>query len=142
MINDVITGVALKLNEYFGDGYRIYKNDVKQGLKEPCFFIVALAPSRTEQLGERWRVDIPLDVHYFPEKQGDNAEIYDIESSLMDILSSITLPDGSSHRGRDIHCEAEDSVLHTFVTYSIWLRKVNNDALMNGLDVDAHTKEK
>ncbi len=141
MINDIITGISLKLNEHFGDGYRIYKNDVKQGLKEPCFFIAVLAPSRTDQLGERWRMDMPFDVQYIPKAEGDNAELYDVEVTLMDILSSITLPDGSSYRGRNIYCETVDSVLHVFVTYTAWLRRRADGILMNELDRDVGIRE-
>lgn len=141
MINEIITGISLKLNEYFGDGYRIYKNDVKQGLKEPCFFIAVIAPSRTDQLGERWRMDIPFDVQYIPKAEGDNAELYDVEGTLMDILSHITLPDGSSYRGRNISCEIVDSVLHVFVTYTAWLKHIADEVKMNKLDQDIGIKE-
>ncbi len=141
MINEIITGISLKLNEHFGDGYRIYKNDVKQGLKEPCFFIAVLAPSRTDRLGERWRMDIPFDVQYIPKAEGDNAELYEAGSTLMDILSIITLPDGSSYRGRDISCEIVDSVLHVFVTYTAWLKRIADEVKMNKLDQDIGIKE-
>lgn len=141
MINDIITGISLKLNVHFGDGYRIYKNDVKQGLKEPCFFIAVLAPSRTDQLGERWRMDMPLDVQYIPETEGNNTELYDVGCTLMDILSSITLPDGSSYRGRNIYCEIVDSVLHVFVTYTAWFRRLADEIMMNELDRDIGIRE-
>lgn len=141
MINDIITGISLKLNEHFGEGYRIYKNDVKQGLKEPCFFIAVLAPSRTDQLGERWRMDVPFDVQYIPETEENNAELYDAGDTLMDMLSNITLLDGSSYRGRNIYCEIVDSVLHVFVTYTAWLKRVSDEIKMNELERDIGIRE-
>ena len=54
MINEIIKGVSMKLNATFGAGYKIYQNDVEQGLKEPCFLIAVLQPEITPMLGRRF----------------------------------------------------------------------------------------
>jgi len=45
------------LGSTFGSEYRVYKNDVQQGLTEPCFFIASLKPEQTPLLRDRaiWR---------------------------------------------------------------------------------------
>ena len=47
MISNVIAGIAIALNQEFGDDYEIYTEEIKQDLKEPCFFITLLNPSKT-----------------------------------------------------------------------------------------------
>ena len=42
MIGEIIKGVSMGLHAAFGEGCKTYHNDVKQSLKEPCFFIVTL----------------------------------------------------------------------------------------------------
>ena len=40
MLNDIIKGMAEKIRTvYRPEDYRLYTEDVKQGFKEPCFFI-------------------------------------------------------------------------------------------------------
>ena len=45
MIQEIIEGVAQALYQTFGDEYKIYENDVEQGLQEPCFFLGVLQPT-------------------------------------------------------------------------------------------------
>ena len=45
MINSIIEAISISLNEEFGDGYEIHMEEIKQGLKEPCFFIACLNPT-------------------------------------------------------------------------------------------------
>ena len=37
MINAIISGISITLDGAFG--YEVYGEEIKQGLKEPCFFI-------------------------------------------------------------------------------------------------------
>lgn len=50
MLNNVIAGIAIALNQEFGDDYEIYTEEIKQDLKEPCFFITLLNPSKTDSI--------------------------------------------------------------------------------------------
>ncbi len=38
----IIDGISIRINEVFGDDYEIYSEDIEQGFKEPCFFILPL----------------------------------------------------------------------------------------------------
>lgn len=40
MVNRIIDGISIRINEVFGDDYEIYSEDIEQGFKEPCFFYI------------------------------------------------------------------------------------------------------
>lgn len=141
MVNDLIDGISVKLNQVFGDDYRIYSEDVKQGLREPCFFIVDLNPSSTQVIGNRYFRQNPFDVHYFPVDTGSNEEINTVASKLFDALEYITLLNGDLVRGTEMHYEKVDDVLHFFVQFNLHIRKVvtpedNMETLIVNTDVE------
>ncbi|MDP4152598.1 MAG: hypothetical protein Q8865_04030 [Bacillota bacterium] len=123
MVNGIIDGISVKLNGTFGDGYKIYSDTVEQGFSEPCFFILALDPSQTPLLGNRYLRQHPFDVHYFPAKP-DNSELHSIGSALFCTLEFITLSDGSLARGTDMKYEIVDNVLHFFVSFDLIVKKI------------------
>lgn len=41
MINSIIEAISVSLNGEFGDDYEIHMEEIKQGLKEPCFLLLA-----------------------------------------------------------------------------------------------------
>lgn len=45
MINSIIEAISVSLNKEFGDDYETHMEEIKQGLKEPCFFIACLNPT-------------------------------------------------------------------------------------------------
>ena len=141
MLNDIITGIAEALGTTFGDGYRVYKNDVKQGLTEPCFFIATLKPEQTPMLGERalWRH--PFDIHFFPKEPGTNEELYDVAERLMLGLRYIRLPNGDLLRGLSVSYEAIDGVLHFFITYNMIVDIPKELPIMETLDINAYPKK-
>lgn len=120
MENEFIAGISIKLNKVFGDEKRIYTEDVAQGLKEPCFFILPLNLSQSNMLASRKFVQMPFDVHYFPEVPNNNSELFEMGWELTDALEFITLVSGDMLHGTDMHCEVVDGVLHFFVSYNIF----------------------
>jgi len=141
MLNDIITGIAKTLGTTFGSEFRVYKNDVKQGFTEPCFFIATLKPEQKPLLGDRaiWRN--PFDIHYFPKDGGTNEELYNVAEYLMFGLRYITLPNGDLLRGLSISYEAVDGVLHFFITYNMIVTIPKELPTMETLEIDQHTKK-
>jgi hypothetical protein len=92
MVNDLINGISIKLNQVFG--YEIYSKNVEQGLEPPCFFIKALNPSRKQMIGNRYYLEVPFDVHYFPSVRGNNDELDEVGTSLFNDLEYINLLNG------------------------------------------------
>lgn len=53
-VNLITDAISIALNGEFGDGYTNYTENVKQGLKEPCFFIFCINPTHELFLGKRY----------------------------------------------------------------------------------------
>lgn len=136
MVNNLIDGISVKLNQVFGDGVRIYSESVQQGLKEPCFFIAVLNPSQTQSIGNRYFRQHPFDVHYFPVEPGNNEEIQGVASQLLDALEYVTLLNGDLVRGTEMHYEKVDDVLHFFVQFNMFVNKVVESDPMETLTVN------
>ena len=83
MLNEIIAGIAIRLNATFGDSYEIHQNTVKQGLKEPCFFIAVIKPEVTPLIGQRFIKVNPFDIQYFPQNPQDR-----LQSSLLLFVAS------------------------------------------------------
>lgn len=123
MVNNIINAISIKLNQVFGDGYRIYDESVKQGLKEPCFFVLTLNPSQSTLIGNRYFRQHPFDIHYFPLVTDSKRELQDMGSKLFEVLEYITLEDGDLLRGQEMRYETVDGVLHFFVDYNMVVKK-------------------
>lgn len=143
MVNDLIDGISVKLNQVFGDGVRIYSESVKQGLKEPCFFIAVLNPTQNPMIGARYFREHPFDIHYFPSKDGGNQDIQDVASKLFDALEYITLLNGDLVRGTEMHYEKVDDVLHFFVKYNMFVKRdITSEELMEEIIYTGGVKTK
>jgi hypothetical protein len=141
LINEIIKGVSMKLNATFGTGYKIYQNDVEQGLEEPCFFIVVLKPDISLLQKNRFMNRNPLDIQYFPTSGRNNSEMFMMAGDLMECLEFITLPNGDVLHGTSMSYEVEDGVLHFFVNFNLTLRRPSEETSMETLDVDVEPKK-
>lgn len=124
MVNKIIDGISVKLNQAFGDTVRIYSENVTQGLTTPCFFISTLNVSQDPMLGTRAFRNNLFDVHYFPAVPNSNSECETVASDLYDAMDNITLLDGDILRGTKMHHEVVEGVLHFFVNYNLFVNKV------------------
>lgn len=123
MVDDIKSAISIKLNQIYGDNYEIYTKDVKQGLNPPCFFIKILNSSRRQLIGNRYYLEISVNVHYFPSVRGNNDELDEVGSSLFNDLEYITMVNGDQIRGTNMSYEKVDRVLHFFVTYGLYVKK-------------------
>lgn len=135
MLNEIVQGIARRLNAAFGDDYEIYQNKVEQGLQEPCFFIAVLQSEAKPLLGNRGRWLNAFDLHYFPRQAGSNAELLAVAEQLLRELRFIELPGGGLLRGASMRWEPVDGVLHFFVNYNTLLKWQEEKPLMETLDI-------
>ncbi|ADZ84451.1 phage tail terminator family protein [Cellulosilyticum lentocellum] len=115
MLNELIIGISQALDAAFSD-VEIHTDQIKQGLVEPCFFIMLLEPSQEQVLGQRYYRENSFDIHYFPRKD-NTSEINDVADKLMDTLEYIKF-DGGLLRGTKMYSETVAGVLHFFVDYN------------------------
>ena len=132
MVNKIIDGISIKINELFGDNYYIYSENVKQGFKEPCFFISLLKPSSTPKLGNRSLREYNFVIQYFPSSSNSkNAEMYDVSEKLISGLEYISF-ENKLLRGSKIKAEIVDDVLNFFIKYSLFVVQKEDDEELFG----------
>lgn len=123
MIKKIIDGICGALFQEFSSEYEIYTEEIKQGLKEPCFSVVLLAPTTSKFLGKRYYKTHPFCIHYFPKSQtAAKAECFDVIERLTDCLEYIIV-DGDLTRGTGMNSEIIDGVLSFFVNYDMFVIK-------------------
>ena len=128
MITNVMKGIAGALHETFGDKYTIYTENVKQGFNEPCFYLFALQPTNEAAIGGHYLRSYPFDIHYFPKDENNaKAEMHHMAEALFLALEDINVLD-NLRRGSTMRYEIVDGVLHFFVTYSMYVKKISESA--------------
>lgn len=138
MILDITDGILIKLNEMFGDGYKTYTENVKQGLQEPCFFIKSLPVITNPLLGTRKERRYPFDIAFFTQK--GNEEKMRVGEQMLDGLEYITLTNGDIVRCLSPRMEIVDDVLHVSVTYPVILKHVVTEEAMDTIETNIGTK--
>ena len=139
MLSEIIDGIAVAINSTFGDKVEIYKDNVTQGLKEPCFFIAVLKPEVTPIIGTRSIRNNPFDIQYFPKES--NSEMFDVAEELINSLEFITLLNGDILRGTGVSYEIIDNVLHFFISYNLTMIKATDKIHMETLETDVNMQK-
>ena len=140
MLNEIVNGIGLKLSKSF-NGIDIHKEELEQGFEEPCFFINLLNPSEKQIIGNRYLRSYLFDIVYFPKKKS-SEEIFEVLDKLYSVLEYIELDDSTLIRGIDRNSREEDKVLHFFVTYEMFIYKLDEEKpKMKKLDVNNGLKE-
>lgn len=142
--NSVYDAVTLALHAAFPPPIKIHGGEVQQGLTPGDFTVVMPALSQVPQLGARYRRGVTVDVIYYP-RRGD-VESYDIADRLAQVLEIITTPAGDQLRGRDLHFERVDGMLHALVEYPHYVYKERQETPMEDLTLyqegGSHEREK
>lgn len=140
MINDIINAISIRLYEAFGDGYKIYLNDIKQGLTEPCFLITVVDYSKEPLLQSRSKRLVPFDILFFP--NNGKSQCHEVADQMMNELDTITLLNSDMMHGTEMRAEIVDDVLHFFVNYN-FIAKVEKEQedSMETLNIQNSTKE-
>ena len=137
MINEIIAAISVALNAEFGNEYEIYMEEIKQDLKEPCFFVQCINPTTKLFRGERYFQSNPCCIPKSEEKQ---RECNEVAERMTWCLEYITV-DGDPMRGTQMHAEVVDGNLNFFVNYDCFLyrKKVPGEA-METVGVDPRVK--
>ena len=140
MLSRVVSAISNTLEKTFPE-VEIYVNKIKQGFEEPCFFIDLLNPSEKQIIGNRYLRSYLFDVVYFPKKKS-SEEIFEVLDKLYSVFEYIELDDGTLIRGIERSSREEDRVLHFFITYEMFIYKLDEEKpKMKKLDVNNGLKE-
>lgn len=124
MINSIIESISITLNAEFGDKYKIYREEKRQGLKEPCFFIQCLNPTEELFFWKRYFRQNQFCIQYFPEnKLHGKEECYAVGERLFSCLEYLDVG-GEPVMGTKRKYEVVDGILHFFVNYDLFVYKV------------------
>lgn len=130
-INNIIDAISIKLNKTFGDSYKIYDDEIKQGFKTPAFLILFLSLEQKQQVGKRWHVSTLFNIQYFP-KHG-RSEASDMSLKVQQAVKEITLLNGTLIRGTGANSEIVDGTAHNFMNYNFFLQETEEKDFMESL---------
>lgn len=139
MINSIIEAISIALNAEFTEKeFEIYMEEMKQGINEPCFFIACLEPTSDVFLGKRYYTTNNFVIQYFPESTDNTQrECNSIAERMKWCLEYITTQgDEKPIRGDGMHYEIVDGVLNFFVSYDLFIRLIEENEAMEGMDSD------
>ena len=139
-LSATLDGISEKLSESFGGEYTIYPEEVKQGMKRPCFFIKLLKPSNKKEVGQTYNRDNSYCIHFFPKNTNQpKAECYRMQDSLYIALEYIEVG-GNLVRGTGMRGEIHDEILQFYVDFNVRVRQVADPITMETLQIQLNTK--
>lgn len=139
-INLITNAISVSLNGEFGDGYKNYTEEVKQGLIEPCFFISCINPTHNLFLGKRYFRENQFCIQYFPaDKQNPKAECHAVAERMEFCLEWITVT-GDLVRGSKMKYEIVDGILNFFVNYDMFVYRTEESVAMEDVSQNISVK--
>lgn len=134
MVNKFLDAITEALDAEFGDGYKIYTEDVQQGLEPPCFLVTAITPLRTRQTRVTYHQSVLYAIQYFPENEENyRREIHQVISRLDNCLEVINAEygeDTSAPRTENTDTAISDGVLSYFLRVAaVSFRQDSGDAM-------------
>lgn len=133
MINSIIAGISTALYDEFGERYEIFNDEIKQDLKEPCFFITCLNPTHKLFFDKRYFRTNNFCIQYFPETN-TQRECLDVVESMIECLEIIIIADVQI-RGTKMKYEVVNGVLNFFVNYDCFVYRVVDETPMETMSV-------
>ncbi|MEZ3424474.1 MAG: hypothetical protein K1W39_12275 [Lachnospiraceae bacterium] len=135
---DVITGISNALYEEFG--YENHMETIKQGLKEPCFFISCIKSSSSKCPGKRYKINSSFVIQYFPESKDCLAEECHNVAERMDRCLEIIKASGQLLHGQGMNYQVTDGILNYFADYSFYIRSTETVTYMESLGTSTKIK--
>lgn len=140
MTNDLMSCIGNALDKEFG--YEVNMEEVKQGMKEPCFFLTLLDSSTKVVVGRRYEKRNQVSIQYFPESLQLQRECNEVAERLTLCLEYIEDEEGGFLHGTDMHYQVTDGILNFFVNYNFHVLKAEvEQERMQDLTMKSELKE-
>lgn len=138
MTDLIISGISNALFEAFG--YENHADKIPQDLSPPCFYIQCLEPKIKKYIGTRYLRENHFVIQYFPRSENNTVtECNSVGEEMFECLEVINA-DGFFLRGTEMKFEIVDDVLHFFVDYNSFVRKLGQKETMGSLQNGVHVK--
>ena len=138
-IQNLTDAIAEALFQEFGSGHEIYTEKVEQDLKEGCFLIRCLNPTKNRHLGRCYKRTNQFSVQYIPSTAEANEECASVLERLSECLEDVILH-GKPIHGTDLHGEITDGVLTFTVNYDGFVLKQQEETDMGNLEILTEAK--
>ncbi len=138
--NGLIDALGRALMFEFGEEYAVYDEEVKQGVKAPCFFVSLCESKERLYFGFRYFRENRFLIQYYP--KGSNRkkrECDEVSERLFDCLLWIR-DGGEAFMGRKMRSEYEKGVLSFFVNYDMFIYRKEDRTLMGELSQRSVTR--
>lgn len=139
-IDEVKASLVKRLDE-LDSQIPVHTEQIKQGFKEPAFFVLLLNSAQDREVDRRYRRALLFDVHYFPSKGSKpNAECHSMADRLYEALEYVSTPSGLV-RGSRMRHEVVGGVLHFFISFDLQLlRQKAVEPKMQTIDQEGYIK--
>lgn len=138
-IQNLIDAVAEALFQEFGSDYEYYTEKVEQGLKEPCFLIRCLNPTKNKYLGRIYKRTNQFSIQYFPSTMNKIEECLSVLERLLECMEDVTVF-GKPIHGQELNGEIKDDILNFTVNYDGFVLKYENETAMDDVEVLTEVK--
>lgn len=132
-MTDLLTdAIGRALTREFGEGYRVYDEEIRQGLERPCFFISCENPSERLFLGSRYLRENRFRIMFFPEEESRAKK--SCRNTAERLFGCLRLLDaqGELFMGRRMNSNIENGILSFFVSYDTFLYRSSDKAPVMG----------
>ena len=129
----IIDALGMALHSEFGEEYAVYDEEVKQGMKVPCFFVSCCESKERQYFGSRYFRENKFLIQYYPKDfNHKKRECDEISKRLFGCLLWIR-DGGETLMGRKMRSEYEKGVLSFFVNYDMFIYRKEEKTLMGEL---------
>lgn len=143
IITSIKDSIVSKLKSLY-PSYDVYDEMMMQGLEEPCFFVKILPEGKvSKEVGNRYKVDLSFDIHYFLDENTDNLneQYHSMAEVLYEALEVFPDLSGGYLRGLNKRHEIQDGVLHFFVDISQFAKVEVENVLMQEVNENLFVKD-
>lgn len=139
-IQNLIDAIAEALFQEFGSEHEIYTEKVEQDLKEGCFLIRCLNPTKNLFLGRCYKRTNQFSIQYIPSTSDANEECASVLEKLYECLENVILH-GKPIHGAELHGEITDGILIFIVNYDGFvLKKEEEQNIMDDIEILTEAK--
>lgn len=136
MLTKIKDGILLKLNQGFGEQYRVYVDKPEQDFIKPCFWVKVTQSINTQKSPRKYKRESSIDIQYFPNLDAGNAQVYEVVEKLFEILEYIPF-ENELLRASDMKFQLVDNEFHFSIHYNVFLLRMSEaQEYMEDLTVD------